>query len=496
MSTAVEEQKQKPLPKIRLKIPKSLLQKTKQQQTLARKSKNQYGDANGGFSDPNRRYNKNTRQKRRAHSYITDEPIPKRPRTYNGSNGYFTAEDDQLLREMVGLFFNLTKVHKTVKFSRPFTLTQLKNRWRDMLYSEEFDSEREAMGRLQTLKKRVQWSKIEDDVLKSEVGKSGPSVNNFQQVLEKHRLIFHPTRTAKSLEAHYYRLKRSGSLNSSHNSSVPELHPPSHLYISRLPHYSIPKGILEYAQKTTPTDTKESIKAEVKSDNNQNGHTVTELYPPCSLYNIEKTLIDSFKNNIPKSTKTTAVLLKTYKDRSDTLASRTYHAERCLQRTNDLLRPDNVLATLRGIDIYADMKTRSIIIGRRSENNQVDVDLPHESVSDRQMMITIIDQQADLIFVIKNIGLSIIWINGRPVKPDTWHRLHHMSLVEIGPYGLIFDIHTTIFDDLRMQYKKKLVSTTSLSKPIMISSSPSSAIPVARRVTGAKETALRNTMHS
>ena len=35
---------------------------------------------------------------------------------------------------------------------------------------------------------------------------------SFQKLLEKYRTVFHSSRTAKSLEAHYYRMKRDGKL--------------------------------------------------------------------------------------------------------------------------------------------------------------------------------------------------------------------------------------------------------------------------------------------
>jgi hypothetical protein len=43
---------------------------------------------------------------------------------------------------------------------------------------------------------------------------------SFQYILEKYRDKFHSSRTAKSLEAHYYRMKRTGALGPEGAASV------------------------------------------------------------------------------------------------------------------------------------------------------------------------------------------------------------------------------------------------------------------------------------
>ena len=66
------------------------------------------------------------------------------------------------------------------------------------------------MSKLPILNKRVLWNEWEEEILRYEV-----VVNHqfqFQHVLEKYRSQFHSSRTAKSLEAHYYRMKRSHNL--------------------------------------------------------------------------------------------------------------------------------------------------------------------------------------------------------------------------------------------------------------------------------------------
>jgi len=73
--------------------------------------------------------------------------------------------------------------------------------------------DREAAARmadLPTMNKRVLWTAKEEEILRREVANT--KFRGFQNVLERHRVYFHSSRTAKSLEAHFYRMKRTGSL--------------------------------------------------------------------------------------------------------------------------------------------------------------------------------------------------------------------------------------------------------------------------------------------
>ena len=76
------------------------------------------------------------------------------------------------------------------------------------------NNKREAAGRLAKLpinNKRVLWNDWEEEILKYEV--MIKQQFHFQNILESYRSQFHSSRTAKSLEAHYYRMKRSSNLD-------------------------------------------------------------------------------------------------------------------------------------------------------------------------------------------------------------------------------------------------------------------------------------------
>jgi len=71
---------------------------------------------------------------------------------------------------------------------------------------------------LRATTKRVPWNEEEDELILSELKAKG-SVS-FQHLLDQYRDRFHPSRTVRSLEAHFYRLKRSGNFTEVENENV------------------------------------------------------------------------------------------------------------------------------------------------------------------------------------------------------------------------------------------------------------------------------------
>jgi hypothetical protein len=59
--------------------------------------------------------------------------------------------------------------------------------------------------------KRAPWNEEEDEIIYSELKKKG--YISFHYLLDHYRYQFHPSRTIRSLEAHFYRLKRNGNLD-------------------------------------------------------------------------------------------------------------------------------------------------------------------------------------------------------------------------------------------------------------------------------------------
>eukprot|EP00792_Barthelona_sp_PAP020_P011552 TRINITY_DN561_c0_g1_i1.p1 TRINITY_DN561_c0_g1~~TRINITY_DN561_c0_g1_i1.p1 ORF type:complete len:338 (-),score=77.67 TRINITY_DN561_c0_g1_i1:20-1033(-) len=130
------------------------------------------------------------------------------------TDGYtFTPSDDNLLKDGIesGLTFN--NMLREYKFSTKFPVTTLRNRWKMFLYNPSFcEIATKRMRTKVSLGKRVKWSDEEEFLLCSGVQNESLS---FPKILRLYRNKFHPTRTPKSLEAHYYKLKR--------NNHIPEI---------------------------------------------------------------------------------------------------------------------------------------------------------------------------------------------------------------------------------------------------------------------------------
>jgi len=159
---------------------------------------------------------KSNKRKRKETGTKEEHPAKKQRTVKSKSSGEYdptlwTTKDDLLLKEMVLNTLDITKVAKSTKFSKKFTQAEVEARWQAMLYDPNVASNSaKEMAKLPPLHKRVLWSPVEEELLKQEVSKE-PFLG-FQAVLEKFRPKFHVSRTAKSLEAHYYRMKRTGVL--------------------------------------------------------------------------------------------------------------------------------------------------------------------------------------------------------------------------------------------------------------------------------------------
>ena len=106
---------------------------------------------------------------------------------------------------------------------------------------------------------------------------------------------------------------------------------------------------------------------------------------------------------------------------------------------------DRTLALVRGGKIMYKMQSREILIGLRTEDNVVDVDLsgeqPGKSISRRHAIIRL---KHDRQFYLSNIGKRPVYVNGQPVRTGARCRLFTNSIIEICACKMLF----TVNDDL------------------------------------------------
>jgi hypothetical protein len=144
----------------------------------------------------------------------------------------WSCQDDLLLKSAVEKGLNAEEIASTIKFGTKFTPQEITERWGALLHDEKiaqyvfvgnylsFRQASKSMVILLQTSKRVPWSDAEDEIIMDEVlmfmiiliekklKKRG--FISFQYLLDKYRDKFHPSRTIRSLEAHFYRLKRNG----------------------------------------------------------------------------------------------------------------------------------------------------------------------------------------------------------------------------------------------------------------------------------------------
>eukprot|EP01028_Stygiella_incarcerata_P010914 TRINITY_DN59228_c0_g1_i1.p1 TRINITY_DN59228_c0_g1~~TRINITY_DN59228_c0_g1_i1.p1 ORF type:complete len:194 (+),score=58.19 TRINITY_DN59228_c0_g1_i1:76-657(+) len=118
------------------------------------------------------------------------------------------VEDDRLLLQRCLGGFTIEAIAASTVFSTSFSLEEIRERWKNILYDE--DTAREVTQQLAERPGRIAWTEAEDECLIQEYLRTGGV--QFDRLLEKYRSVFHPQRTTASIEAHFYRLKRTGVL--------------------------------------------------------------------------------------------------------------------------------------------------------------------------------------------------------------------------------------------------------------------------------------------
>ena len=124
-----------------------------------------------------------------------------------GAEARWTAADDVLLKDALQQTGDFDRTAKSVKFSVRMSARELEQRWQQLLYDEALATQAATAMASAQPPKRVMWTEAEEETLMREASKR--EFRGFISLLENPALrpIFHSTRTAKSMEAHYYRMK-------------------------------------------------------------------------------------------------------------------------------------------------------------------------------------------------------------------------------------------------------------------------------------------------
>ncbi|KAF9423275.1 hypothetical protein HW555_001344 [Spodoptera exigua] len=130
--------------------------------------------------------------------------------------GRWKPTDDLALILGVQQTNDLRIVHRGVKFSCRFTVSELQSRWYALLYNAEIS--RVAIAAMRNLhpdlvaliQQQALYSTAEEELLATipAVPSSLPPLERFQELLDQNPHVFYPSRNAKTLLAHWQLLKQ------------------------------------------------------------------------------------------------------------------------------------------------------------------------------------------------------------------------------------------------------------------------------------------------
>ncbi|KAL5292742.1 MCRS1 family protein [Megaselia abdita] len=310
---------------------------------------------------------------------------------------------------------DLKTVHHGTKFSCKFTHQEIQARWYSLLYEESISRIAVAAMRnlhpelVENVQARALYSVAEEDLLGTIKSSENPTLETFQELLDKHSSIFYSARTAKALQNHWLSMKQ----------------------------YSL---LPDQVVKPLYTSTEEQ---------------------PLTFSDAEDCLVDGDLNEVRDDALEIELALS---DRRKKIEIR--HLENELSRWSVLVDSltgvgitpefDNqTLAVLRGRLVRYLMRSKEITFGRSTKDGTVDVDLslegPSLKVSRKQGTIKL---RSNGDFFIANEGKRPIFIDGNPLLSGNKSRLSNNCVLEISGLRFVFLVNYDLINAIRHESAK------------------------------------------
>ncbi|GFN97870.1 hypothetical protein PoB_002437600 [Plakobranchus ocellatus] len=307
---------------------------------------------------------------------------------------------------------DLSAVHTGVKFSCRFTLKEIEERWYALLYDPAISKiAMEAARQLHsdtvaTIQGKALYSNAEEKLLGTVASGSQPTFDTFQSLLQQHPDVFHPARTAKTLQCHWLLMKQYHLLPDQTVQPMP-----------RGDHILNLSDIEDFMNDDDIGDGDDDlVEQELALVDRRNKREIRHLEQELPKWQV---LVDSV----------TGISMPDFDSQT--------------------------LGVLRGRLVRYLMRSREISLGRRTKDNHVDVDLslegPAWKVSRRQGIIKL-RNSGD--FFIANEGKRPIIIDGKPVLCGNKQKLNNNSVVEISCLRFTFLINQDVINSIRTDSTK------------------------------------------
>ncbi|XP_015923740.1 microspherule protein 1 [Parasteatoda tepidariorum] len=332
-------------------------------------------------------------------------PNPKRVKKQKNNQSHVTKDvsrwkptDDLMLVLSVQQTNSIETVYRGVKFSSPFSLREVQERWYSLLYDASVSKPAVfAIKQLNTdiisqIRAKVLFSEEEEKLIASVPFDKG-SLEVFQALLDSNASVFLPSRTAKILYMHWSLMKQYNLLK--------DQTAQQQIAVESLLTFSDAEEMFEDSDLQDPKDS--VLEEETAGVNRKHLQEIKH-----------------YENEVPKW-------------------------QVLVDLVTGVSLPDfdsKTLAVLRGRIVRYLIQSREVTFGRSAKDNTVDIDFalegPAWKISRRQGVIKM-DNNGE--FYLINEAKKPIFVDGKPVLNGTKYKLNNNSVIEIAVLRFIFIVN-------------------------------------------------------